>query len=102
MTAMQTNDSLEHKTVFESIFGSKDYSLNGPLFYFICGIISLIGLIGLYFLGVYIPSVFNDSSLLRPDIIFPFIGIRTILCLSGAAVGICLGILGILWSIFKK
>ena len=90
------------KSVFESIFGSKDYSLNGPLFYLLSGAICSAGFIILFLLGVYLPNLFSESTSLRPEIIYPFIGIGSILFLSGAVIGISLGIIGIIWSSLKR
>lgn len=98
---MESSEKLKHKTVYESIFGSKNYSKNGPLFYLSAGIICSVLFIILFLLGAYIPNLFADDGL-RPDIIYPFLGIVSILCLSGAIVGISLGIIGIVWSNLKK
>ena len=90
------------KTLYESFFGGKEYSLSGPIFYLASGIICLFIVFGLLFTEIYLPDVVDNFQSIRPDISFPFFGILLILCISGGVIGVCFGLIGILWRNSKK
>lgn len=96
------NNSKQQKPLYESIFGVQAYSLRGPLFYFVLGVISLLIFVILLVVKAYVPGVANNTELLRPDITFPFIGFLVILSMSGAVAGIVLGLIGFFWGAIMK
>jgi hypothetical protein len=96
-TDSDRNPLVDQKTLYESIFGGEGYSLGGPIFYLITGIICLIITLLIILTGIYVPDVVGDVQSIRPNIKFPFYGLCLLLAGGGAIIGIFLGISGILW-----
>jgi len=99
---MEKNQTSEKKTVYESFYGGKGYSIVGPLFYLITGLLCLSIIIIVSITGLYFPDIVENMELLRPDISFPFIGILIFLCLSGSVIGLVFGFSGLLWRFLKR
>ncbi|MHA1947816.1 MAG: hypothetical protein ACXAC6_07700 [Candidatus Hodarchaeales archaeon] len=99
---MQESSPSNKKTIYESIYGGKGYSIAGPIFYLILGIFCLIIVIFLSITGGYFPDTLENVDLLRPDISFPFLGILFFLCLPGSIVGLVFGLSGLFWRYYKK
>jgi hypothetical protein len=99
---MQDNYTLNKKTLYESIYGGKGYSIIGPIFYLILGIFCLVIVLILSITGGYYPTTVENVDLLRPDVSFPFIGIFFFLCLPGSIVGLVFGLSGLFWRYYKQ
>jgi hypothetical protein len=99
---MQESFPSNKKTIYESIYGGKEYIIAGPIFYLILGIFCLFIVIILSITGRYFPDTLENVDLLRPDISFPFVGIRFFLCLPGSIVGLVFGLSGLFWRYYKK
>jgi hypothetical protein len=84
--------------LYQRIYGGTQTSLNGPLFFLIFGILSIIIALPIIWLegGFYHGLLTSDSSL-RPDVNFPLFNILIFFLIMSTVVGVLLGTFGLLW-----
>ncbi|MFX0173949.1 MAG: hypothetical protein ACFE9L_18850 [Candidatus Hodarchaeota archaeon] len=89
---------VNRRSLYQRIYGGTQTSLNGPLFFLIVGILSIIIALPIIWLegGFYHGLLTSDGSL-RPDVNFPLFNILIFFLIMSTVVGTLLGTFGIIW-----